>query len=70
LRSFDPKNNRCGEGKIDEQDQISLLISTDVLSVVRAGRVDRIGIRHEVIKIVNFLPDPIIENDLQSPKRN
>ena len=32
--------------------------------IQRAGRVDRIGIRHEVIKIVNFLPDPIIENDL------
>ena len=30
----------------------------------RAGRADRIGSRHEVIKIVNFLPDPIIENDL------
>ena len=32
--------------------------------IQRAGRVDRIGSRHEVIKIVNFLPDPIIENDL------
>ena len=32
--------------------------------IQRAGRVDRIGSRHEVIKIVNFLPDPIIEHDL------
>ena len=32
--------------------------------IQRAGRVDRIGSRHEVIKIVNILPDPIIENDL------
>jgi hypothetical protein len=30
--------------------------------IQRAERVDRIGSRHEVIKILNFLPDPIIEN--------
>jgi superfamily II DNA/RNA helicase len=33
--------------------------------IQRAERVDKIGSRHEVIKIVNFLPDPIIENDLE-----
>jgi superfamily II DNA/RNA helicase len=32
--------------------------------IQRAERVDKIGSRHEVIKIVNFLPDSIIENDL------
>ena len=32
--------------------------------IQRAGRVDRIGSKHEVIKIINFLPDPTIEHDL------
>ena len=32
--------------------------------IQRAGRADRVGSRHEVIKIVNILPDPIIEKDL------
>ena len=32
--------------------------------IQRAGRVDRIGSKHETIQIVNFLPDPKIEEDL------
>lgn len=32
--------------------------------IQRAGRVDRIGSRHETITIINFLPDPQIEEDL------
>ncbi len=32
--------------------------------IQRAGRVDRIGSKHETIKIINFLPDPQIEEDL------
>lgn len=87
LQRFDPENNQFGESKIKKEDQISLIISTDVLSegvnlqagqvvinydfhwnpvrlIQRAGRVDRIGSKHDVIKIINFLPDPTIEHDL------
>ncbi len=87
LQRFDPVHNQFGEGKTKKEDQISLLISTDVLSegvnlqagevvinydfhwnpirlIQRAGRVDRIGSPHDVIKIINFLPDPTIEHDL------
>lgn len=32
--------------------------------IQRAGRVDRIGSKHETINIINFLPDPQIEEDL------
>ena len=87
LQRFDPQHNQFGDGKVNSQNQISLLISTDVLSegvnlqageivinydfhwnptrlIQRAGRVDRIGSPHEVIRIVNFLPDPTIEHDL------
>jgi superfamily II DNA or RNA helicase len=32
--------------------------------IQRAGRVDRIGSKHETIQIINFLPDPQIEEDL------
>jgi len=87
LQRFDPENNRFGDGTIQKQDEISLIISTDVLSegvnlqagqvvinydfhwnpvrlIQRAGRVDRIGSKHEVIMIINFLPDPTIEHDL------
>jgi len=87
LQRFDPEHNRFGDEKIKKEDQISLLISTDVLSegvnlqageivinydfhwnpirlIQRAGRVDRIGSEHEIIKIINFLPDPTIEHDL------
>jgi len=32
--------------------------------IQRAGRVDRIGSKHDVIDVINFLPDPKIEEDL------
>jgi len=32
--------------------------------IQRAGRVDRIGSKNEVIEVINFLPDPKIEQDL------
>jgi superfamily II DNA or RNA helicase len=87
LQRFDPENNNFANDKIKKEDQISLIISTDVLSegvnlqagqvvinydfhwnpvrlIQRAGRVDRIGSKHEVIHIFNFLPDPTIEHDL------
>lgn len=86
LRRFDPENNKFGDPP-KKSDELSLLISTDILSegvnlqagkvvvnydfhwnptrlIQRAGRVDRIGSKHDVINIVNFLPDPIIERDL------
>jgi len=88
VRKFDPENNPIdGEDKIEKQDQVSLIISTDVLAegvnlqageviinydfhwnpirlIQRTGRIDRIGSKHEEIKIRNFLPDPKIEQDL------
>jgi len=88
VRQFDPENNPGSYGTIKKEDQISLLISTDVLSeginlqageavinydfhwnpvrlIQRAGRVDRIGSKHETITVENFLPDPKIEKDLR-----
>lgn len=87
VRKFDPDNNPSSDEPIKKQDQISLLIATDVLSegvnlqagevvinydfhwnpvrlIQRAGRVDRIGSKHETIMVENFLPDQKIEQDL------
>lgn len=87
VRRFDPENNPSLDKKITKDEEISLLISTDVLSegvnlqagqviinydfhwnpirlIQRAGRVDRIGSKHDTITVHNFLPDPKIEQDL------
>jgi len=87
VRKFDPVNNPTLEKKITKDEEISLLISTDVLSegvnlqagqviinydfhwnpvrlIQRAGRVDRIGSKNDIIIVHNFLPDPKIEKDL------
>ena len=84
-RRFDPENNP-GAVPLPESEQISLLISTDVLAegvnlqagqvvisydfhwnptrlIQRAGRVDRIGSKHESVMVHNFLLDQRMEED-------
>lgn len=86
-RKFDPDNNPHPNHGSDDSNEISLLISTDVLSeginlqagevvinydfhwnptrlIQRAGRVDRIGNKHSLVTVHNFLLDPEIEKDV------
>jgi superfamily II DNA or RNA helicase len=86
-RRFDPDNNPSNEPRPKKSEEISLLITTDVLSegvnlqagqviinydfhwnptrlIQRAGRVDRIGSKHEFVTVHNFLLDPQMEEDL------
>lgn len=85
VRRFDPVNNKGPD--IPESSQISILVSTDVLSeginlqmgkivinydfhwnpvkiIQRVGRVDRIGSPNDTIQIINFLPDPKLDQQL------
>ncbi len=87
-RRFDPDNNPSSEKRPEKFEEISLLISTDVLSegvnlqagqviinydfhwnptrlIQRAGRVDRIGSKNEVVTVHNFLLDPEMERDFR-----
>ena len=84
-RLFDPENNPHGS-RPKKNDEISLLIATDVLAeginlqagqviinydfhwnptrlIQRAGRVDRIGSKHEFVTVHNFLLDPKMKED-------
>ena len=87
-RRFDPDNNPSNEPILKKSDEITLLITTDVLAeginlqageiiinydfhwnptrlIQRAGRIDRIGSKNEIITIHNFLLDPDMEKDFQ-----
>lgn len=84
VRRFDPENNGLQAG---QQDEIDVLVSTDVLSegvnlqaarvvinydfhwnpvrlIQRVGRIDRLGTRHAIIDIFNFMPTSKIDADL------
>ena len=86
---FDPENNGRQTG---QQDEIDVLISTDVLSegvnlqaarvvinydfhwnpvrlIQRVGRIDRLGTKHAVIDIFNFMPTTRIDARLGLKKK-
>jgi len=91
IRRFSPNSNEMPHLKGTEE-EIDLLISTDVLSegqnlqdantvinydlhwnpvrmIQRAGRIDRIGSRHDVVHLFNFFPEDRLEDLLGIMKR-
>ena len=88
INKFDPENNNADI----KEDQIDILVSTDVLSegvnlqiskvvinydfhwnpvrlIQRVGRIDRIGTKHPIVEIYNFLPTEKIDEELQLKKK-